>query len=65
MKSAAMLAALVIVVGVVPSLADLIPLYITGTSTATLVTEGDYAGWYLYELGIEWDLNHQGTGLSH
>ena len=39
--------------------------YITGTSTATLITEGDYTGWYFYQIEFEWDLDAQGAGLSH
>ena len=45
--------------------AALVPPWITGNSTATLVEEGSYAGWYEYTIDIEWDLDHQGAGLSH
>jgi len=31
---------------------------ISGTSTATLLDDGDYSGWYLYEIELEWDLNY-------
>ena len=40
--------------------------YIDGISTATLITEaGPYQDWYLYEVFVEWNLDGQGTGLSH
>jgi len=45
--------------GVVP------PCYVSGVSTATLQTEGDYVGWYLYEIDFSWSLTGQGAGLSH
>lgn len=39
--------------------------YITGTSTATLITGGPHDGWYRYDISINWDLNTLGAGLSH
>jgi hypothetical protein len=31
---------------------------ISGISTATLLDEGDHAGWYLYEIELRWDFNY-------
>ena len=47
--------------------ADMLPPYITGTCTATEITDaGPYNGWYLYEIAVEWDLgDSKGCGLSH
>jgi hypothetical protein len=47
--------------------------YINGTSTATKVTaddlaaapDGVQAGWYKYTMDITWDLDGQGTSISH
>jgi len=41
------------------------PSSISGVSTATLQTEGEYAGWYLYEIDFQWSLYGRGAGLSH
>lgn len=47
--------------------AGLVQPYVAGTSSAALITEGDYAGWYLYKIDIDWDLGQpgEGAGLSH
>jgi hypothetical protein len=46
----------------VPLRAGVVTPYISGTSTATFLTDGPYAGWFLYEVNVEWNLNR---GLSH
>jgi hypothetical protein len=48
-----------------PSFAILVPPYIEGTSTATLIVGGARDGWYYYEMEINWDLDGTGAGLSH
>ncbi len=48
-----------------PSFAVLVPPYIEGTSTATLIVGGPRDGWYYYEMSIVWDLDGAGAGLSH
>ena len=45
-----------------PLRATVVTPYISGLSMATQLTDGAYAGWYLYEIQIEWNLNR---GLSH
>ena len=40
--------------------------YVSGQSTATLITEpGPRYLWYLYEIAVDWDLNGEGAGMSH
>ncbi len=41
-----------------PLFACYVPSSISGTSTATLLEDGEHAGLYLYEIDIEWDLNY-------
>ncbi len=41
-----------------PLFACYVPSSISGTSTATLLDDGNYSGWYLYEIELEWDLNY-------
>ena len=45
--------------------AVLMPPYIHGSSTATLLDSGDYAGMYLYEIDVVWNLGGCAPGLSH
>ena len=61
-KCALLCAMLILFALAVPLRAGVVPPYISGTSTATLLTDGPYAGWYLYEIKVEWNLNR---GLSH
>lgn len=65
-KFVALLTAVVVCICTAPLLATTDPTYISGTSTATLITDGGvHDGWYLYEIEIDWDLNTMGAGLSH
>lgn len=38
---------------------------ISGQSTATMITEGDYEGFYLYQIDVVWDFGPSAPGLSH
>jgi hypothetical protein len=68
-KFAALLTVVVVCICTAPLSAELVPPYISGTSTATLVTElGPYYGWYLYVINLDWNLTmdgEEGDGLSH
>ena len=66
-KFVALLTVVVVCICTAPLSAELVPPYISGTSTATLVNNevSPYYGWYLYVINIDWDLNSMGAGLSH
>lgn len=57
--------ALVVCIFASASFAVLVPPYIEGTSTATLVVGGARDGWYYYQMEVSWDLDGPGSGLSH
>lgn len=38
---------------------------ISGHSSATAITEGDYEGFYLYQVDVVWDFGCNSAGLSH
>jgi hypothetical protein len=48
-----------------PIYACMVHPYISGVSTATLLSEGEYEGWYLYKVSFEWNLGRRGAGLNH
>ncbi len=59
-------AGVVLCVACIPALANPIPPYISGSSTATKITEPrDLYGWYRCDVNVVWDLNHQGAGMSY
>jgi hypothetical protein len=37
--------------------AGMVSPYISAQSTATLITDGEYTGWYKYQLDVNWNLN--------
>lgn len=39
--------------------------YISATSTAELLTDGDHAGMYIYTVDVQWDMRECGEGLNH
>jgi hypothetical protein len=48
-----------------PMYAGMVHPEISAVSAATLLTEGEHAGWYLYEIDFQWDFGCKGHGLSH
>lgn len=47
------------------SFAIIITPTISGQSSATAIIEGDYEGFYLYQIDVVWDFGYGAAGLSH
>jgi len=63
-KGKILLIAAIICISTASLFACLVPssCYIKAESNATKITDGDYAGWFLYQIDVEWSL---AKGLSH
>jgi hypothetical protein len=48
-----------------PMYAGIVHPEISAVSTATLLTEGEHSGWYLYEIDFQWDFGCKGNSLRH